>query len=64
MPPEQYEQWLGSLKSTENKQKSDEIAERIRLLNAKKQREEAKKVKAITPKKESPKVYAIPKEFL
>ncbi|WON94365.1 hypothetical protein [Sphingobacterium sp. UGAL515B_05] len=64
MPAEQYEQWLGSLKSTENKQKSDEIAERVRLLNAQKQREEAKKAKTITPKKESPKVYAIPKEFL
>ncbi|AZA82429.1 hypothetical protein C1637_08470 [Chryseobacterium lactis] len=64
MPAEQYEQWLGSLKTTENKQKSEEIAERIRLLNAQKQREAANKAKPIVPKKESPKVYAIPKEFL
>ncbi|MDN4011472.1 hypothetical protein QX233_03255 [Chryseobacterium gambrini] len=64
MPAEQYEQWLGSLKTTENKQKSEEIAERLRILNAQKQREAAKKIKPIVPKKESPKVYAIPKEFL
>ncbi|WP_185286252.1 hypothetical protein [Chryseobacterium indologenes] len=64
MPAEQYEHWLGSLKSAENKQKSDEIAERVRMLNAQKQREAAKKLKPIVPKKESPKVYAIPKEFL
>ncbi|EFK36092.1 MULTISPECIES: hypothetical protein [Chryseobacterium] len=64
MPAEQYEQWLGSLKTTENKQKSEEIAERLRILNAQKQREAAKKIKPIVPKKETPKVYAIPKEFL
>lgn len=64
MPTEQYEQWLGSLKTTENKQKSEEIAERIRLLNAQKQREASNKAKPIVPKKESPKVYSIPKEFL
>ncbi|MFS4474619.1 hypothetical protein [Chryseobacterium sp. T20] len=64
MPAEQYEQWLGSLKTTENKQKSEEIAERLRILNAQKQREAAKNIKPIVPKKESPKVYAIPKEFL
>lgn len=64
MPLDQYEKWLGSLKSTENKQKSDEIAERIKILNAQKQKESAKKPKPITPKKESPKIYMIPKEFL
>ncbi|WP_394678713.1 hypothetical protein [uncultured Sphingobacterium sp.] len=64
MPAEQYEQWLGSLQTTENRQKSEEIAERLRILNAQKQREAAKKIKPIVPKKESPKVYAIPKEFL
>ena len=64
MPQEQYEHWLGSLKSTENKQKSEEIAERVLLLNAQKKLEAAQKKKTITPKKESPKVYAIPKEFL
>ncbi|UMQ43099.1 hypothetical protein MKS83_05255 [Chryseobacterium sp. Y16C] len=64
MPAEQYEKWLGSLQTTENKQKSEEIAERLRILNAQKQREAAKKIKLIVPKKESPKVYAIPKEFL
>lgn len=64
MPAEQYEQWLGSLKATENKQKSEEIAERLKILNAQKQREAAKRAKPLVPKKESPKVYAIPKEFL
>lgn len=64
MPLDQYEKWLGSLKNTENKQKSDEIAERIRILNAQKQKEANRKPKPITPKKESPKVYLIPKEFL
>lgn len=64
MPPEQYEQWLGSLQTMEGKQKSEEIAERLRLLNAQKQKEAAKKAKPLVPKKESPKVYAIPKEFL
>lgn len=64
MPSEQYEKWLGSLQTVENKQKSEEIAERLRILNAQKQREVAKKAKSIIPKKESPKVYAIPKEFL
>lgn len=62
MPAEQYQQWLGSMKSTENKQKSDEIAERIQFLNQ--QRELPKKPKPITPKKEAPKTFKIPKEFL
>ncbi|GEN71228.1 transglutaminase family protein [Chryseobacterium lathyri] len=64
MPLDQYEKWLGSLKSTENKQKSDEIAEKIKILNAQKQKEANKKPKPIIPKKESPKIYMIPKEFL
>ncbi|MDR6546507.1 hypothetical protein J2810_002566 [Chryseobacterium rhizosphaerae] len=64
MPLEQYEKWLGSLKSTENKQKSDEIAERMRILNVQKQKEAKNKPKPITPKKESPKIYRIPKEWL
>ncbi|MNL24167.1 hypothetical protein D3C87_1455910 [compost metagenome] len=64
MPLDQYEKWLGSLKSTEYKQKSDEIAERIKILNAQKQKEANKKPKPIIPKKESPKIYMIPKEFL
>ncbi|WP_336732049.1 hypothetical protein [Chryseobacterium sp. VD8] len=64
MPLDQYEKWLSSLRSTENKQKSDEIAERIKILNAQKQREAQNKPKPILPKKESPKIYKIPKEFL
>lgn len=64
MPLDQYEKWLGSLKSSENKQKSDEIADRIKILNAQKQKEANKKPKPFTPKKESPKIYMIPKEFL
>jgi hypothetical protein len=64
MPLDQYEKWLGSLKSTENKQKSDEIAERMRILNVQKQKEAKNKPKPITPKKESPKIYRIPKEWL
>lgn len=64
MPLDQYEKWLGSLKSTENKQKSDEISERMRIINAQKQKEAKNKPKPITPKKESPKIYKIPKEFL
>ncbi|RQO37674.1 hypothetical protein DBR39_12335 [Chryseobacterium sp. KBW03] len=64
MPLDQYEKWLGSLRSTENKQKSDEIAERIKIINAQKQKEAKNKPKPITTKKESPKIYKIPKEFL
>ncbi|REC61828.1 hypothetical protein DRF65_13910 [Chryseobacterium pennae] len=64
MPAEQYQQWLGSMKSTENKQKSDEITERIQFLNRHKQSESLKKSKTITPKKEAPKTFRIPKEFL
>lgn len=64
MPIDQYDKWLGSLKSTENKQKSEEIAERLRILNAQKRKEAQQKPKSITPKKEAPKVYMIPKEFL
>ncbi|KXH84905.1 hypothetical protein [Chryseobacterium kwangjuense] len=64
MPLDQYEKWLGSLKSTENKQKSDEIAERMRIINAQKQKEAKNKPKPITPNKESPKIYKIPKEWL
>lgn len=64
MPPEQYEKWLGSLKSTENKQKNDEILEKMQILQAQKQKEAQKKPKPITPKKETPKYYVIPKELL
>ncbi|AZB11001.1 hypothetical protein EG344_20275 [Chryseobacterium sp. G0162] len=66
MPPEDYEQWLSSLNTAENKQKSEEIAERMRLLNAQKQKEtlQQQKLKPIPPKKETPKVYTIPKAWL
>lgn len=66
MPPEDYEQWLGSLNTAENKQKSEEIADRIRVLNAQKQKEahQKQRLKPILPKKEAPKVYTIPKAWL
>ncbi|AZB25146.1 MULTISPECIES: regulatory protein RecX [Bacteroidota] len=64
MPAEQYEQWLGSLKGTENKQKSDEIAERIKILNAEKLRKAKKQPKPSPPKKEKPKDYRILRELL
>jgi len=64
MPLDQYEKWLGSLKSTENKQKSDEIAERIKILNAQKIRKAKKQPKPVPPKKEKPKDYRILKELL
>lgn len=64
MPPEQYQNWLTSFSASENKQKSDEIAEKIRMITQQKQREAAKKMKPMTPKPEAPKLYKIPKEFL
>ena len=66
MPPEDYEQWLGSLSNAENKQKSEEIAERMRIINTQKQKEsqQKQKLKPPTPKKEIPKVYTIPKTWL
>lgn len=66
MPAEQYEKWLGSLKTTENKQKNDEILERMQMLQIQKQKEALKnqKQKTIQPKKEAPKTYVIPKEYL
>ena len=64
MPPEQYEKWLGSLKTTENKQKNDEILEKMQLLQIQKQKEALQKQKSVTPKKEAPKYYTIPKELL
>lgn len=65
MPAEQYEKWLGSLQKAENKQRSDEILERIRAIEAQKrkeaqQRELQQKIKKVIPKKEAPKVYLIP----
>lgn len=70
MPPEQYEEWLGSLKSTENKQKNDEILERMKIIQAQKRKEAQQKQKSQqqkkkpTPKKETPRYYQIPKEWL
>ncbi len=69
MPPEQYEKWLGSLKNTENKQKNDEILEKMQLLQAQKKKEELQKqkqqqIKKPVIKKEAPKYYTIPKELL
>lgn len=66
MPPEDYEQWLSLLNTAENKQKSEEIAERMKILNAQKQKEiqQKQKLKPILPKKETPKVYTIPKAWL
>lgn len=64
MPTEQYGKWLGSLKNTENQQKSEEIAERIRNANAQRQKNQQQKPKSVTPVKEAPKVYTIPKELL
>ncbi|MGC4129279.1 MAG: hypothetical protein QM564_06900 [Bergeyella sp.] len=65
MPPEQYEKWLGSLQKAENKQRSDEILERIKAIEAQKRKEAQKrqlqeKNKKVTPKKEAPKTYLIP----
>jgi len=65
MPPEQYEKWLGSLQKAENKQRSDEILDRIKAIEAQKRKEVQKlrlqeKNKKVTPKKEAPKTYLIP----
>ncbi len=66
MPPEQYEKWLGSLQKAENRQKSDEILERIQAIEAQKRKEAQQKLnpQPITPKKDAPKRYVIPKEWL
>ncbi|WP_250253543.1 transglutaminase family protein [Chryseobacterium sp. Marseille-Q3244] len=64
MPLDQYEKWLGSLRSTENKQKSDEIAERIKIINAQKLRKAKERPKPVPPKKEKPKDYRILRELL
>ncbi|MFY7813865.1 MAG: hypothetical protein ACOVRK_01620, partial [Chryseobacterium taeanense] len=60
MPPEQYEKWLGSLQKAENKQRSNEILEKIKAIEAQKRKETQQKMQKITPKKEAPKVYLIP----
>lgn len=66
MSAEEYSTWLGSLKQGENKQKNQEIAERLRTLELQRQKEASKKPvpKTIQPKKEAPKTYVIPKEYL
>lgn len=69
MSAEDYQKWLGSLSNAENKQKSEEIAERMKAINAQKKKEALQKQKlqqAKKPiiKKESPKYYTIPKELL
>ncbi len=66
MTAEEYSSWLGSLKKAENKQKSEEIAERLKALELQRQKEAMKKPapKIVLPKKEAPKLYRIPKEYL
>lgn len=66
MSAEEYSTWLGSLKKVENKQKNEEIADRLRALELQTQKEVKKKAapKTIQPKKEAPKIYTIPKEYL
>lgn len=39
MPEGAYEQWLGNMKGESNKQKSEELAERMRQVNAEKQKQ-------------------------
>lgn len=39
MPEGAYEQWLGNMKGESSKQKSEELAERMRLVNAEKQKQ-------------------------
>ncbi|OJV47916.1 MAG: hypothetical protein BGO40_04885 [Chryseobacterium sp. 39-10] len=66
MTSEEYSTWLGSLQKGENKQKNKEIAERLRALELQRQKEAKKNPvpKTIQPKKEAPKTYTIPKEYL
>lgn len=69
MPIEDYQNWLGSLNTAENKQKSEELAEKMRIINAQKRKEALEKqkqqqVKKPIIKKEAPKTYTIPKEWL
>lgn len=66
MSAEEYSTWLGSLKKGENKQKNEEIAERLKALELQRQKEAQKKPapKTIQPKKEALKIYTIPKEYL
>lgn len=40
MPEGAYEQWLGNMKGESNRQKSEEIAERMRQVNAEKQKQQ------------------------
>lgn len=44
MPPEAYEKWLGSMKGEVEKQKSQEIAEKIKTQNLQKQKEEQERL--------------------
>lgn len=66
MTAEEYSSWLGSLQKAENKQKNEEIAERLKALELQRQKEALKKPapKKVQPKKEAPKLYTIPKEYL
>lgn len=66
MTAEEYSSWLGSLQKGENKQKNEEIGERLKALELQRKKEALKKPapKTIQPKKEAPKTYVIPKEYL
>lgn len=66
MPEEAYESWLSNMKKEDNKQKSEEIAERMKIINAQKQKERVEALKKSPPvkKEEKPKTNAIPKEWL
>lgn len=68
MPEEAYESWLSSMKKEDNKQKSEEIAERMKIVNAQKQKERAEALKKSPPakkeEKEKPKTNEIPKAWL
>ncbi|AZA86837.1 hypothetical protein EG349_08575 [Chryseobacterium shandongense] len=66
MPEEAYESWLSSMKREDNKQKSEEIAERVKIINAQKQKERAEALKKSPPakKEEKPKTNEIPKAWL
>jgi len=66
MPEEAYESWLTNMKKEDHKQKSEEIAERMKIINAQKQKERAEALKRSPPvkKEEKPKTNPIPKEWL
>lgn len=55
MPEGVYKQWLGNMKGESNRQKSEELAERMRQINAENQKQKQKQQKALRKAQEQKK---------